>query len=184
MGRFLRIDQLGLLAAIHPVAACLHRTLIVFEHTHEKGRSVYRFFSILFAIVVSSALCIGQERKGVDVFGAFSYMPTDLSLTTDGAAGISGWNASATIPTGTPLGMVFDFAGYYPGYNVGCGGCGQNAKIHTFLFGPQVSVTRGRFTPFARFLLGDTHMTTLSTDCRTSSRSHRTTHLRSAREVV
>ena len=112
---------------------------------------MYRFFSILFAVVLSSALCLGQERRGVDAFGGFSYMPTDLSLTTDGAAGISGWNASATIPTGTPVGMVFDFAGYYPGYNVGCGGCGQNAKIHTFLFGPQVPLRAAASLPLRAF---------------------------------
>ena len=58
------------------------------------------------------------------------------------------------------MGFTSDFAGYYPGHNFGCTGCGQSAKIHTFLFGPQVSVPIGRITPFGRFLFGDTHMTT------------------------
>ena len=125
---------------------------------------MYRFFSILFALIALSAFAAAQadgtSSRRVDVFGGFSYIPQDPSLTTDGTAGITGWNASVAFPAWHPVSMVVDFSGYYPGYNVGCIGCGQHAKIHTFLVGPQISVTRGRISPFARFLLGDTYMHT------------------------
>jgi len=59
------------------------------------------------------------------------------------------------------LGIVADFSGFYPSYNPGCqGSCSSTAKAYTFLFGPQVSITGGRWKPFARFLIGDMHMTT------------------------
>jgi hypothetical protein len=119
---------------------------------------VYRFFSALFAVVVISAFCAGQS-KPVDVFAGFSYVTQDFSLTSD-SGGLTGWNASATFPAAPRIGVVTDFSGYYPGFNPGCNGCGQHAKIHTFLVGPQFSASRGRVTPFARFLLGDTHMST------------------------
>jgi hypothetical protein len=101
---------------------------------------------------------MGRSSSQVDVFGGFSYVNQDISLT--GPNGLTGWNASATFRAKHHYGFVADFSGYYPGYNFGCVGCGQHAKIYAYLFGPQFSVTRGRLTPFARFLMGDTHLHT------------------------
>jgi len=119
---------------------------------------VARLLSFACAVLLLAGLCAGQSSDRVQVFGGYSYVYPDFSLT--GTTGMSGWNASATFGLKHHMGIVADFSGYYPGYNFGCSGCGQSAKVHTFLFGPQVSFTRGRVTPFARFLLGDTHMTT------------------------
>jgi len=99
---------------------------------------------------------MGQAPSQVDFFGGFSYVNRDISLSSPNA--LTGWNASAAFRVNHHYGVVADFSGYYPGYNPGCIGCGDHAKIYTFLFGPQVSITRGRVSPFARFLLGDTHM--------------------------
>jgi hypothetical protein len=103
--------------------------------------------------------CAGAQTPNVSVFGGYSYIDKDFSLTHPTGGSLSGWNASATFKIVRYVGFVADFAGYYPGYSA-CTGCGQSAKIHTLLFGPQVSVRIGRVTPFARFLFGDTHMTT------------------------
>jgi len=130
------------------------------------GCAMSRSFSVVFAVVLLSALCVGQspERQPsgrVDVFGGFSFVPQDFSLTNPDGGHLFGWNASATFPQPHHLGVVADVSGYYPSFNYGCGsGCAQSAKIHSFLFGPQVSVTRGRLKPFARFLLGDTYIST------------------------
>jgi len=117
---------------------------------------VSRFLNAVFAVVVLSGLCMAQSASRLDVFAGFSYVDHDISLS--GPNGLTGWNASATFKVDHRYGVVADFSGYYPGYNPGCAGCGDHAKIYTFLFGPQVSITRGRATPFAHFLLGDTHM--------------------------
>lgn len=115
-----------------------------------------RRFLAVFALLVVSGFCIGQASSQINLFGGFSYVNQDISLS--GPNALTGWNASATFRIKQHYGFVADFSGYYPGYNPGCIGCGNHAKIYTFLFGPQVSITRGRVTPFARFLLGDTHM--------------------------
>ena len=120
--------------------------------------TVARLLSLAWVVVLLAGFCSGQSSDRVQIFGGYSYVYPDFSLT--GPTGMSGWNASATFATKHHWGFVADFSGYYPGYNFGCTGCGQSAKVHTFLFGPQVSFTRGRLTPFARFLLGDSHITT------------------------
>jgi hypothetical protein len=117
-----------------------------------------RFLSLVGVVLLWTAGAWSQSAS-IAVFGGYSYINKDFSLTKP-SGGLSGWNASATFKMAHYLGFVTDFAGYYPGYNFGCTGCGQSAKIHTFLFGPQASITVGRITPFARFLFGDTHMTT------------------------
>lgn len=110
------------------------------------------------AVVLLACLCVGQSSDRLEVFGGYSYVNQDFSLT--GPHGLNGWNASATFKAIRHVGVVADFAGYYPGFNVGCSGCGQSAKIYTVLFGPQVSFSAGRVRPFARFLLGDSHVHT------------------------
>ena len=116
-------------------------------------------FSSLAAFVLLWAASSIVHAQDLSVFGGYSYVNQDFSLTSP-SGGFSGWNAAATFKVARFVGFTTDFAGYYPGHNFGCTGCGQSAKIHTFLFGPQVSVPIGRITPFARFLFGDTHMTT------------------------
>ena len=119
-----------------------------------------RVISALLVLVPLSAICMGQA-KAVDVFGGFSWLSHDLSLTNPNGTGPIGWNASATFPVRPKVGVVVDFSGYYPGFNFGCGaGCTQSAKVHSFLLGPQTSRSQGRVQPFARFLIGATHMTT------------------------
>jgi opacity protein-like surface antigen len=115
--------------------------------------------SSVVGFVLLWAACSVAQAQHVSVFAGYSYINQDFSLTKP-SGGFSGWNAAATFKMAHYVGFVADFAGYYPGYNFGCTGCGQSAKIHTFLFGPQVSVPIGRITPFGRFLFGDTHLTT------------------------
>ena len=116
-----------------------------------------RFLTLMFVVISMSALCFAQDSKRAEVFAGYSHIVEDFSLTNPNA-GLTGWNASVAAPISHGLGFVADFAGYYPGYNFGCTGCGQSAKVHTFLFGPQYSFTRHRWTVFGRFLFGDTNL--------------------------
>src|SRR5579862_1292266 len=145
--------------AMHPRQIESHRTPGIPKQKNKKGCTVDRSLSVAFAVLLLAGVCVGQSSGSVEVFGGYSYMSQDFSLTVPN--GVSGWNASATFKLARHLGFVADFGGYYPGLTgEGCGTCGQTAKIHTFLFGPQVSMTVGRVTPFARFLVGDSHVTT------------------------
>jgi len=123
---------------------------------------VRRYLPLLLCLLLLPGLSAAQSSDRVDVFGGYSYISQDLSLTHAlGNSGISGWNASATFAVKGGLGIVADFSGFYPSYNTGCGAeCSSTARIHTLLFGPQVSIRRARWKPFARFLIGDTNMYT------------------------
>ena len=115
-----------------------------------------RFLSVGIMVALGSAFCAGQTAGRVDVFGGFSWLSQDISLLNQSTIGPVGWTASATFPVRPRMGVVADVSGYYHNCGTGC----SSAKIHTFLFGPQYSVDRGRLRPFARFLIGDTYMTT------------------------
>jgi hypothetical protein len=71
-----------------------------------------RFSTIDVIVVVLAGICLGQSSNRVDVFGGFSYVSQDFSLTKPN--GLIGWNASATVPLARRLEFVADFAGYYP----------------------------------------------------------------------
>jgi len=123
---------------------------------------VHRFVTVVFAVIFLTGLSAAQSSDRGELFGGFSYIHSDFSLTKPSGSGLYGWNASATFKVFRRLGVVGDFAGYYPGYSFGCGsGCNQSAKIHTFLFGPQASLTEGKVTTFVHFLFGDTNLHTI-----------------------
>lgn len=121
-----------------------------------------RSLPLLVTVLLLSVLSAAQSSDRKEIFAGYSYMNQDVSLTYPfGNSGINGWNASATFPVKQNFGIVADFSGFYPSYNPGCGSqCSSTARVHTFLFGPQVSIHRGRWKPFARFLIGDTNMYT------------------------
>jgi len=119
-----------------------------------------RFLLLVLALTLLAGWSTAQSANRGELFGGYSYIAEDFSLTHSSSGGLNGWNASGTFKAFRNLGFVGDFAGYYPSFNEGCAGqyCSQSAKIHTFLFGPQVSATSGRLMPFVRFLFGDTNL--------------------------
>lgn len=104
-----------------------------------------RTIGLLFAILFFALLPAAAQEEKVEVFGGYSYVrfrPADINL--------NGWEASAQYKFKDWLGGVADFGGYYgsPG--------GIGTSVHTFLFGPQVSLP-SRVSPFAHVLLGGAH---------------------------
>ncbi|HEV2399050.1 MAG TPA: hypothetical protein VGS27_19045 [Candidatus Sulfotelmatobacter sp.] len=110
---------------------------------------------VVLAVSLISTYVFAQSPDLVEVFGGYSYMNPDVSMV---APSVSGWNASANFKVHRRIGIVADFSGFYPSYTYP-EGASVSGKTHTFLFGPQVSMTRGRFEPFAHFLVGFTHVT-------------------------
>jgi|HubBroStandDraft_2_1064218.scaffolds.fasta_scaffold131195_2 hypothetical protein len=120
-----------------------------------------RVASLVLVVFLAASCALAQSPDRGEIFAGYSYINKDFSLISPFSSdGLTGWNASATLKMVRYVGFVVDFAGYYPGSNSGCVGCGESAKIHTFLFGPQASFAMGRVRPFARFLIGDTNMHT------------------------
>ena len=123
--------------------------------------------AISFIAFVFSTIASAQLPSGGDAFFGYSYVrgQTFTNSTTvqasPGAAGMSGWETSVEGKYLPWLGVVADLDWHYGGRRTtGCvlfGGCNTfwlNASRDTLMFGPRASITRGKFRPFAEFLLG------------------------------
>jgi len=109
-------------------------------------------FSALF-VVLFAGFCVAQSRDHVEIFGGYSYMNPDFTATA--SSGVSGWDVSAAVNVVRHAGIVADFSGFSPtGAACTCGAA--FAGFHTFLGGPQASISIGKIKPFARFLIGAT----------------------------
>jgi hypothetical protein len=117
-----------------------------------------RLLLVIFAVFLMSSLTLAQSLHRLEIFGGYSYMHRDMSMVAP--SGVHGWNASANWRLYRWIGVTADFSMFYPG--IPCcisSNSAVGAKTNTFLFGPQVSLRRRRFSPFAHFLMGTTHLT-------------------------
>jgi hypothetical protein len=121
--------------------------------------------TLLIFVGVTSA----QIPTSGNVFFGYSYLNTDLSSIN--RASTNGWEASVEGKVIPFLGFVADFDSHYGSQNfpqcpvvpvgIGPGACASfNASVteHNYLFGPRVSVSVGKFRPFAEALFGASHV--------------------------
>lgn len=104
---------------------------------------------------------VAQETPKAEVFGGYQY--THISVDTvsvpvaplsSSSVGFSfnGWNASLTGNFNKHFGVTADFSGAYKSIS------GVSAKIHTYTFGPVVSLNHeGTINPFVHALFGGAH---------------------------
>jgi opacity protein-like surface antigen len=123
---------------------------------------------ISLAMLAFAGLASAQIPTSGNVFFGYSYYNTDLSSID--RANANGWEASVEGKIIPFLGFVADFDSHYGSQNfpacavpVGLGGgaCSSfNASFteNNFLFGPRVSVSVGKFRPFAEALFGGAHI--------------------------
>lgn len=111
---------------------------------------------LLYALCVALAACApvaAQETPRAEVFGGYSYA----------GEGTHGWGAAVNVNINRWLGLVADAGGQYASLD----GAGSRERIrtHSILFGPQFSARRRpRLTPFARVLLGASHVNSDATE--------------------
>jgi opacity protein-like surface antigen len=105
-------------------------------------RTIGLLLGVLFVALLPAA---AQEEK-VEVFGGYSYM----RLRGGADVNLNGWEASAQYKFRDWIGGVADFDGHYG--SIG----GVGTSVHSYLFGPQVSLP-SRVSPFAHVLLGGAH---------------------------
>jgi hypothetical protein len=111
-----------------------------------------RLFCAL-SVLWFAGFCVAQSRDRVEIFGGYSYMNPDFTATA--SSGVSGWDVSATVNVVRHAGIVADFSGFSPtGPACNCGAA--FASFHTFMGGPQASISFGKIKPFAHFLVGAT----------------------------
>jgi hypothetical protein len=136
-------------------------------------RTVARLVQITVVVVVSlsSSAASAQVPTSGNVFFGYSYYNT-TPLTFVGISSrqsLNGWEGSLEGKVFHGVGLVADFSGHYGSQSVPnpAGTCAIGAMcsplpvsthIQNFLFGPRVSVSVGRFRPFAEVLFGVGHV--------------------------
>ena len=112
---------------------------------------------------------MAQEAKRWEVFGGYSHahvdISTDVPFSDPSHVGLNGFNVSLAGHFNRWIGIVSDFAGYYTTQPVTFNQPGsdqrvtEDVKTHVYmlLFGPQVRIPLGRFTPFGRAMVGLFH---------------------------
>jgi hypothetical protein len=112
----------------------------------------------LFSLVLLASASLAQVPSG-NVFVGYSYLSADTNLSS--RAHLNGWEGSAEKKIFPFVGLVGDFSGHYGTelsnqfINAGGGGfLSTQAKLHSFLVGPRVSVSVHGVRPFAHVLVG------------------------------
>jgi opacity protein-like surface antigen len=124
----------------------------------------------VFTVLWFAGLAVAQVPTSGNVFFGYSYY--NSKLTVDRAS-LNGWEGSLEGRLLPHVGVVADFSGHYgsqdfpicPVVPVGSGGCATvSASTHELkvMFGPRVSFSVGRWTPFGQGLFGVAHISTNS----------------------
>ena len=119
---------------------------------------------IVFTVCLLATIANAQIPTAGNVFAVYSYFNTNLS-TLD-RANLNGWEASLEGKVFPWVGIVADFSGHYGSQNFPAvcqpfgGSCAVNANFNErdVLFGPRVSMSVGKFRPFAEALFGVGHV--------------------------
>jgi hypothetical protein len=121
-----------------------------FHLTIEEAFAMKRFVGLLGLVLAVSLSAAAQDEPKAVVFGGYSYLRFNPG---NGAQGVNfnGGVGSLAYNLTNHIGVVGEFAGYHNG-NVQGSGVSVNAL--TYLFGPKISMTSGKITPFAQVLFG------------------------------
>lgn len=126
---------------------------------------------IVFVVCVTLAATLAEAQiptRG-NVFFGYSYSGGDAVLhspfyfSQSQSTSLNGWEGSLEGKFLPWIGIVADLSGHYGSKNLPacsidrCSSLNVNVKTYTFLLGPRVSVSVGKFTPFAHFLVGAGH---------------------------
>ena len=125
---------------------------------------------ILVAVVMLlsfAGLAAGQVPTSGNVFFGYSYYNSNLVVDR---ASLNGWEGSLEGKLFPHVGMVADFSGHYgsqdfavcpvvpAGDSGGCSTTSASTHEENVMFGPRVSFSVGRWTPFVQGLFGVAHI--------------------------
>jgi opacity protein-like surface antigen len=136
---------------------------------YKSVRSVFSVAIVLVAGIVTRA----QVPTSGNIFFGYSYSGGNVFLSSaperqaaSHGAGLNGWEGSLEGKLLPWIGIVADLSGHYGSHDLPvcgfvlppCRIASFSAKQYTALFGPRVSVSVGKFTPFAHALVGAAHI--------------------------
>jgi hypothetical protein len=113
---------------------------------------VQKTFVIAFILLLFTTLASAQSAN---IFFGYSY--AHAGLVQNNGTNLNGWNGSLEGKFLPWVGLVADLGGYYGSQTVPGTGVKASGNVYTFMFGPQVSVSVGKLTPFAHVLVGAGH---------------------------
>jgi len=114
-----------------------------------------RSLAALVFLLLPTMLLAQIPTKGNGFFG-YSYASADFS--SNGRTNLNGWNGSLEGKVLPWVGFVADISGLYGSQNVSAAPTfSADTSVHNVLFGPRISVSVGKFTPFAHALFGASH---------------------------
>jgi hypothetical protein len=129
---------------------------------------------VLLAIVlVAGIVAQAQVPTSGNIFFGYSYSGGNVFLSSaperqaaSHSAGLNGWEGSLEGKFLPWIGIVADLSGHYGSHDLPvcgfilppCSISSFNAKRYTVLFGPRLSVSIGKFAPFAHALIGASHI--------------------------
>lgn len=142
-----------------------------------KFRGPLLLLKLAIALAVLSALSVpaAAQIPNPSIFFGYTYTSRDIyapkgpyQVTEPQSVSLNGWEGSLAEKIFPFTSIVADFAGHYdsislddectPGFSCVPLQGRVYASIQTYLFGPQVSVSLGKFGPFAHFLFGAAHL--------------------------
>ncbi len=131
---------------------------------------------ILLVVLLCASLAIAQENTKAEVFGGYQYTNIDLKgLASRQSA--NGWDADVAFHVNKTFSLVGDISGAYKTETIDTAGVTPvvtsatldprvvittaegKVRMYNYLFGPRVSFTSSKVTPFVEALFGITHTT-------------------------
>lgn len=133
-----------------------------------------RNFATAIFLMGALAAAANAQLPGGNVFFGYSYEHADIAapalrpdvggVVASGSTGMNGWNASGELKFLPLMGIVADVSAHYATPTV-TGVCGfifpcvpvreaMDTTVYHFLFGPQLSFSVGKVSPFAHALFG------------------------------
>lgn len=119
-----------------------------------------KLMGIVLSVFTISAIAAAQLPTSGNIFFGYSYSRGEPPASSQ-ALNLNGWEGSLEGKFLPWIGVVADFGGQYGSVaQNACLGCPNLGDIrrYTVLFGPRVSVSVGKFTPFAHLLIGAAHV--------------------------
>ena len=140
---------------------------------------MHKLAATALVLMLLTTAAAAQVPKG-NVFFGYSYVSADLG--SSGRDNLNGWNGSLEGKMLPWVGIVADISSHYGSHDftgiceaiIGCNPpviIHANATVRSFLFGPRVSVSVGKLTPFAHALFGVAHISASASGFSTSDTS-------------
>ena len=115
------------------------------------------FLASLLALCLPLAASAQEVVPKVEIFGGYSYLRADTGDTGLDAINAHGFNTSLTGNITKHVGIVGEFSRFTTSQSFTdpiLGGITVDSNVLTYLFGPRITLRRGKAEPFVHALLG------------------------------